>query len=208
MLKKNVRKGVVLSIYFVSIITVIMSIFLIQRTLSNNPSNGNRNYIYVMDEIVGNEIPVVGQNQIMIKPYTDTKVTVVKSFYDYQAPKENQEQSLIFHEGTYIQNSGIDFGGVNNFDVVAVLDGTVIDVKEDTLLGKVVQIRHSNELISVYQSLSAVTVKKDDVVSRNQIIGKSGLSNIAKDLNDHLHFELYYKGQIVNPAEYFDKKVQ
>jgi stage II sporulation protein Q len=208
MLKENVRKGIILSAYFVAVITVITSVFFIQQSLTNKSENGNRNYIYVMDDIVGKDIPVVGQNQVMLKPYTNDKVKIVKSFYDYLGTKEKQEQSLIYHEGTYIQNSGIDFGGVNNFDVVAVLDGTVIDVKEDVLLGKVVQIRHSNELISVYQSLSQVTVKKDDVVSRNQIIGKSGLSNIAKDLNDHLHFELYDKGQIVNPAEYFDKKVQ
>lgn len=56
-------------------------------------------------------------------------------------------------------NSGVDYGGKENFEVVSILDGTVIDVKEDDLLGKIVEIRHSNEMISVYQSLSEVTVK-------------------------------------------------
>ena len=62
-------------------------------------------------------------------------------------------------------------------------------------------------MISVYQSLSDVIVKKDDKVIQGQIIAKSGNSNINKDLGNHLHFELYYKGAIVNPEEYFDKSV-
>ncbi len=51
-------------------------------------------------------------------------------------------------------------------------------------------------------------VKKGDNVLRGQVIGKSGLSNISKDLKDHLHFELFYKGQVVNPLDYFDKKIE
>ena len=62
-------------------------------------------------------------------------------------------------------------------------------------------------MISVYQSLSDVIVKKDDLVIQGQIIAKSGTSNINKELENHLHFELYYKGKIVNPEEYYNKSV-
>ncbi len=50
-------------------------------------------------------------------------------------------------------------------------------------------------------------VKKDDVVKQGDIIGKSGTSNFSKDLGDHLHFELIYKGQAVNPEEYYEKEL-
>lgn len=106
-----------------------------------------------------------------------------------------------------MQNSGIDLSSGNVFDVVSILDGEVISVKEDELLGKIVEIRHENELISVYQSLSEINVKENDKVLANQVIGKSGESNVNKDLGNHLHFELYHHGKVVNPINYFDKNV-
>ncbi len=207
MLKSNVRKSLEMATYFGIVIVVLISVVLIERALTKNP-NDSTPYVYVMKDMLDNDIPVIGKNQIMLKPFTDTKVKVVKSFYNYLDDKEKQENAIIYNDGTYMQNSGVDFGGATGFDVIAVLDGTVIDVTEDPLLGKTVQIRHNNELISVYQSLSEVKVKKDDTILRSQIIGKSGLSNIAKDLGDHLHFELFYKGQVVNPLEYFDKEIE
>ena len=111
-------------------------------------------------------------------------------------------------ENTYLQNSGVSFGGKENFDVTAILDGTVSSVDEDELLGKIVEVKHDNNLISVYQSLSTVDVKKGDTVKQGQVLGKSGTSNVEKDLGDHLHFELIDNGQTVNPNEYFDQKVK
>ena len=106
------------------------------------------------------------------------------------------------------QNSGTDFVSENTFDVVAVLDGSVTDVKEDETLGKVVEIKHNNGYISIYQSLSEVSVKKGDIITQGQVIGKSGTNELDKDIGNHLHFELYYQGQIVNPEEYYDKNVE
>lgn len=107
-----------------------------------------------------------------------------------------------------MQNSGIDYKGSVAFDVVAILDGTVTSVKQDNILGTTVEIRHKNDLISIYQSLNEITVKENDTVLQGQIIGKSGKNNISKDLEDHLHFELYYKGALVNPEEYYGKKIE
>ena len=83
-----------------------------------------------------------------------------------------------------------------------------IKVKEDELLGKIIEIRHSNELVSVYQSLSEVNVKENDKVLANQVIGKSGTNELDKDMGNHLHFELYVNGQVVDPTLYLNKEVQ
>ena len=106
-----------------------------------------------------------------------------------------------------MQTSGVDYTSDSLFDVISILDGTVINVYENKILGTSIEVRHSNELISVYQSLSEVTVKEGDNVIQGQILAKSGLSNINKELSNHLHFELYYKGSIVNPEEYYNKSV-
>lgn len=205
--RRKLKKNVITAIYFCVAIFLVVSIFLIQRSLTNGPSP-DRNYLYVMKNILDQEIPVVGEKTTLLKPFIHEGVVVKRGFYDYLAENTKQENALIFHDNTYMQNSGVDFGGASAFDIVAVLDGIVTEVKEDALLGKIIELRHGNDLISSYQSLSETKVNKGDTVMRGQIIGKSGQCNIAKDLGDHLHFELYHQGQVVSPLDYFDKKIE
>ena len=154
------------------------------------------------------DIEVINETPKMIKPFKDESVATTKYFYNYQADNATQEKSILYHENTYIQNSGMDFTKNETFDVIAVLDGTVINVKEDELLGKIVEIQHDNNLVSSYQSLGDVSVKKNDTVKQGQVIGKSGTNSIDKELGNHLHFELYSNSQVVNPEDYFDKEIK
>lgn len=59
-----------------------------------------------------------------------------------------------------MQNSGVDYKSDETFDVVASVSGTVTNITEDTLLGKTVEIKNSNEITTMYQSLGEVIVKK------------------------------------------------
>jgi len=190
------------SIYFVAVMLLVVGIFF--TTVKMTP-NEQEEITYVSNAILGKTIPVISTDTKVIRPYTNQEVKLSKYFYDYQAEKERQESSLIYHENTYMQNSGVDFVLGEAFDVVAVLDGTVVNVKDDELLGKTVEIRHDNEMISVYQSLGEVTVKKDDMVKQGSIIGKTGTNNLDAKEGNHLHFELFIKGAVVDPEEYFDK---
>ncbi len=164
-------------------------------------------YDYVSELYESENLPVVGTSSIIIRPYNDSNVQIVQSYYDYQGTEEEQENSIINYEQTYLQNKGTCYGGVENFDVVSVLDGTVVSVEEDNLLGTVVEIKHSDEVTTIYQSLTDVSVKENDSVAQGQVIGKSGTSNINKDLGDHLAFELKINGSYVNPEEYYDKDI-
>ncbi len=210
-MQKKLKKIAIPTIYFLSVIAFGLSIYFIQILFSNIVFKDTSNNIKYVDKEILNEsysIPVVGNVEVLIRPYLDENVKIVKDYYDYQSDATNQENAIIYYENTYMQNSGIDYKKEGTFDVVSILDGTIIDVKEDNILGTTVEIRHNNELISIYQSLSNVTVKKDDTVLQGQIIGTSGTNNINQELKEHLHFELYYKGMVVNPEEYFGKKTQ
>lgn len=212
----KVKYVVIPVLYVFAVMAFVTSMFFIQKTLTdmvlqddgdNFDLVSNVNPIEVdTDLVVFDNTPVVLDDKYIVKPYLDESVSIVRNFYDYTNDATTQENSLIYYEQTYMQNSGIDYSSSNsNFDIVSIYDGTVIEVKEDDLLGKIIQIRHSNDMISIYQSLSEVTVKVDDNVSVGQVIGKSGTNNISSSLNDHLHFELIYKGQMVNPEDYFGK---
>ena len=207
MKKYRLKKPAVIGLSVLGLVAFLGTMFVIEKSFFEQKLE-NLDYDYVSQTIFEDDIPVVNTTPTIIRPYTDTEVKIVKDFYDHQADEEKQQNSIIYYESTYLQNSGISYGGKEEtFDVVAILDGTVTSVKEDNTLGKIVEVRHSNDIVSVYQSLSEVTVKENDVIKQGTIIGKSGSSNISKELNNHLHFELIIKGQIVNPENYYDKKV-
>lgn len=206
--KRRLKKPVIYAGYVLGTILLIGLIYVIEFSISKSLfKDDNDDYDYVSKTIFEDTTPVVNVETTIIKPFEDKNIKILKNFYNYKDDKTKQESAIIFNNNTYLQNSGVDYGGVEKFDVIAVLDGTVITVKEDKLLGMIVEIKHENDLITVYQSLSEVKLKKDDVVKQGDIIGKSGGSNFAKDLGDHLHFELIYKGQVVNPEEFYFKKL-
>ena len=208
MKKLRLKKGAIIGAYLIAFSLTGMSAFFVSQNMqANNPTEEDIEYVNssIIDDKEDRE--VIKEDVKMVKPYTDENVQVLKYFYDYQAEAENQEKSILYHENTYIQNSGMDFGLTDTFDVVAVLDGTVVDVREDELLGTVVEIKHDNDFISSYQSLSEVSVKKNDTIKQGQVIGKSGTNTIDQDLGNHLHFELYKSGEVVDPSKYFDQVI-
>lgn len=207
MTKRRIKRPVIYGIYAFIFALMIGAIYLVESALNQTSFHQDENYDYVSDTITEEDIPVVDTKEVVVRPYTDAEITIKKDYYDYKAESSKQENSIIYYENTYMQNSGVSYGGKDQFDIVSILDGTVSDVKEDELLGKIVEIKHDNDVISIYQSLGEVSVKKGDAVTQGQIIGKSGTSNISKDLGSHLHFELIVKGSIVNPEEYYDKNI-
>ena len=91
----------------------------------------------------------------------------------------------------------------NQFDVVSIYDGTVTKVEDNELAGKTVEVKHDGNIISVYQSLGEVKVKVGDTVKQGDIIATSGQNKITTDTSNALHFEVFYKGEVFNPEEFY-----
>lgn len=207
MKRRKLKPYVLPTIMTLAIVSVMFGTAILRSNLQKDTSEDELTS-YVTSTVLEEEQPVIKESTMMINPYTDTTVSIGKNYYDYKADAETQEKSIVYHDNTYMQNSGTDFVGEKVFDVVAVLDGSVTDVKEDETLGKVVEIKHENGYISIYQSLSEVSVKKGDMVTQGQVIGKSGTNELDKDMGNHLHFELYANGTVVNPTLYLNKELQ
>ena len=214
MKRRKLKPFVVPMMYVTSIMMLLGSVYLIERLVNKSvfQSDVVEEVDDVMDQVEeplneysSNDVPVVSTDVVILRPYTNANVKIVKNFYDYKADEESQENSIVYYGNTYMQNSGVDYGMDDEFEVVSILDGTVMEVVDDDILGKTVKIKHTNDLISVYQSMGNVDVKIDDVVTQGMIIGKSGTANVSPELGNHLHFELYYQGSVVNPENYYDK---
>ena len=207
MKKKLVLKPFVIpTLYSIFAVVVIISLFLSIEVIDEKTQP-----TYVSDAILDEYVPVVNVEEVIeetiIRPFTDQTVIISNNYYDYQGAEEEQQASILYHENTYLQNTGINYKSENTFDVISILNGEVIEVEDKELLGKSVTIRHDNELISVYQSLGEVLVKKGDNVSTGQVIGKSGTCHLFTNSKNNLHFELYVNGTIADPENYYDKKL-
>ena len=208
MKKRRLKPFVKISAIGVFLIVCLVSIVSLSDNKTNTISKTSDDFTYVNDYIFDNYYPVVNQEEKLTKPYTSEKVSIYKNFYDKDATEEEQKNSIIYHEGIYMQNSGVDYKSDEQFDVVSSLSGTVTNVTDDTLLGKTVEIRNSSEIIIVYQSLGEVLVKKGDNVTQGQIIAKSGTCTLNNDVTNGLHFEMYKNGSVINPEKYYDKSIK
>lgn len=205
-MKRQLKKSVVYGLYGLSFALLVGGVALLGIAANDL---GKEKLSYVSKGILDYEekVPVVSEVAKIIRPYTDTEVKVSKNFYDYQAEAKEQEESLIYFEGTYMQSSGISYSKGEAFDVVSILDGTVKEVKEDATLGNVITIEHQNGITSVYQSIGEISVKAGDVTTSGQVIAKSATSNISTELGNHLYFELIIDGICVDPENYYDKSI-
>lgn len=77
--------------------------------------------------------------------------------------------------------------------VMAVLSGSVIDAYWSDESGYVTVIQHDNNIISAYKNNRQNLRKAGDKVSAGSPVALMG---------DHLHLEIWYKGEAVNPAKY------
>lgn len=208
MTKRKLRKEVKYALYSVGIISLFGFLYLMDGISFKSKLEDNNNDIkYVDDTIFDETVPVISTETVIMRPYSDTTVTILKDFYDYQASEDEQKNSIIYYENTYMPNTGISYNANNSFEVLSILAGEVTSVTEDGALGNIVQITHENDIISVYQSLSEINVKKGDTVIQGQVIGKSGTCNVLKDSENNLYFELIIKGMNVDPENYFNKLV-
>ena len=85
--------------------------------------------------------------------------------------------------------------------VKAVLDGTVINDSWSEDAGYTIQIQHDGDIISIYKHNEKLLKKTGEKVSAGSPIALVG--NTGKlTTGEHLHFELWYKGETVDPARY------
>lgn len=203
---RRLRKFVIPTIYTIALAALFISILIIGKTYSSFTNEDINSH--VVNAIVDDDSKAVmneTENK-MIKPFVNDNVTISKNFYDKDATEEEQQNSLIYYENTYMQNSGVLYTSENAYDIVATLDGKISDIKTDDILGNVIEIDHDNEIKTVYQSVDNIKVKVGDEVKQGDVIATSGANKLNNTNKNYLLFEVYQKGQLVNPEKMFETK--
>jgi murein DD-endopeptidase MepM/ murein hydrolase activator NlpD len=103
-------------------------------------------------------------------------------------------------------HQGVDLGGKIGDPIYTTGNGiieTVILSRSRTSYGTQIVVNHGFGYKTRYAHLDKVFVQQGDTVSRGELIAEMGNTGISTA--PHLHYEVIYKGSVVNPINYFDK---
>jgi murein DD-endopeptidase MepM/ murein hydrolase activator NlpD len=96
---------------------------------------------------------------------------------------------------------GVDLVAKINEPIKSITDGTVIFASWTQDSGQVIMLQHKGNLISVYKHNAELYKKVGTFVNAGEIIAIVG--NTGELTNGpHLHFELWYNGNSLNPEEF------
>jgi murein DD-endopeptidase MepM/ murein hydrolase activator NlpD len=140
---------------------------------------------------------IEAQDQYALSFATETNKTGISNFFFFTPLKGRITSSFKASE----QHFGVDIVAAENEPIKSTLDGTVILATFSTETGYTITVQHSNNLISVYKHNSVLLKKPGDYVKAGDpiaIIGNSG----EQTSGPHLHFELWYNGNAINPQDY------
>ena len=158
---------------------------------------------YVSTESKEIIIPTISNTNYIIRPYNDSNVKAEIPFYNQDGTDKEQQSALIYYENIYMQNTGVMYTSDDTFNCVSVMDGKIKDIKDDQIMGKIVEIENNKNITTIYQSLSEVNVKVGDIVKQGDVIGVSGKNEITGNEKQALHFEVYNKGNIIDPEQFY-----
>jgi murein DD-endopeptidase MepM/ murein hydrolase activator NlpD len=98
---------------------------------------------------------------------------------------------------------GVDILAPKNTAIKAVMDGYVFLSDWTLETGNTVGIQHTNNVISFYKHNSVLLKKAGSYVRAGEAVAIIGNTGTLSD-GPHLHFELWYRGNSVDPTEYIN----
>lgn len=198
---------------YLGVVAIVLTVILSVQQLEKNVVQEDPAADKPFDEMyVNEEAEEVVQREEMVKMPLDDflEANIVTKYFDYEATEEDQEKAVTFYHNRYYQSKGVHIQTVDEqaFDVLAALSGTVVEVKEDPLLGNVIVLKHEDGIATYYASLGETTVKKGDEVSQGDKLGTAGKNIFNEESGIHVHFELHKDDVEVNPETYFNEPLQ
>jgi len=102
--------------------------------------------------------------------------------------------------GRLMRHEGMDFAAPAGTDVDAVASGMVTRAGPSTGYGNLVEINHGNGYTTRYGHNSTILVHVGDKVTRGQVVAHVG--STGRSTGPHVHFEVLYNGEPVDPQRY------
>lgn len=174
--------------YFALGLSVLVLVVLFALAFSSKPAtiNESNDFEPVSSPVITFSTPVSEVN--LLKGYSNSALQYNSTLKLWQAHK------------------AIDFSAEEGTDVFAVMDGKVVEVTYNYMLGNIVKLDVGGGMVVVYASLqSDIPVKQGDSVKKGSVIGHVG-STAKSESSDgpHLHLEVWLDDVNVDPNLYLD----
>lgn len=156
-----------------------------------------------------NDNPTQEQPKVKFAVPVQGEYEVVRIFFDSSLSDTELEAAVIYTGSYFVESKGVSYAKSDNsvFDVCSIYDGKVTSVEEDELDGVCVTIQHADDVISIYSSLSDVSVKVNDTIKVGQVIGKASTSLMDVEAGVHMHLVVKVNNSYVNPTTVFGKEL-
>lgn len=139
------------------------------------------------------QLPVASAPQF-VRP-TETAVT-----------KPFSGEELVFNETMqdWRTHNGADYAAKKGDAVTAIISGTVIEIKTDTVWGSTVKVEGDGYIVT-YAGLESVKAKEGVNVVAGETIGKAA-GEICAEVGDgeHIHIEVEQDGRLIDPEALFN----
>ncbi|MGV8145803.1 MAG: peptidoglycan DD-metalloendopeptidase family protein [Alkaliphilus sp.] len=189
--------------------------------VDENPGEAHKkNEAYVEEECVSEEIATEENNNSKCVKNEDELVA-----YDETVPVMKEEfaqvmtmpvigqvglnfanDRLVYHKTLdhWSTHKGVDIHAKEGVPVRAALEGEVIEIINDTIMGITITIAHSGELVTQYSNLStSEMVEIGESVEKGQIISGVGRSAASKLKEGALlHFQVIRNGENIDPQKF------
>jgi murein DD-endopeptidase MepM/ murein hydrolase activator NlpD len=166
---------------------------------------------YERIEKLKHQLEVARQSFAQLSDVTRTKTSMLAARPAIQPINKKQLTMLHLTFGmrmhpifkVMMDHKGLDFTAANGTPVYATADGRVSTAYISPSYGNVVFIDHGFHYETRYAHLQKFNVEAGNFVKRGDLIGYVGNTGISAA--PHLHYEVFYKGNAVNPIHFFQR---
>lgn len=195
--------------FFVGILALLAVALIVSATLNSTEEPVDPNPPVVVPPVDDNTVVTTPEEVFKLPFQENTEYKVVRKFYNKDASREEQAQSLIKYGNSYRTSNGTGLAKKDDttFDVLSALSGKVVEIKESPLYGNYVVLEHDNNVKVYYYGLTDVTVSVGADVAQGDKLGTSGYTEIDKEAGNHVFIQVVKNNTYLDFETLVGKKI-
>lgn len=134
------------------------------------------------------------------KVYRGVKNPISSNITFLSHPTRGGVVTSVFGEKSRGGHRGVDIAVPSGTPIGAACDGIVSFVGYDDIYGNMVIIKHDDNTETLYAHASEILTEVGKEVKKGETVAKVG--STGRSTGPHLHLELRYKGNPINPVDY------